>query len=262
MTVKTAYNRLIYLLAFITLASTLTGCIQADAKIVLNNDGSGKVIITELITKEGINRINTLSNNGSIPRIDITGYFKDASKSDTSAELQRISSGISCDSVNTFIPQAGGLGRKSVFSFKDINKVRLFSGNNTGSSYLKADFTGAEINISANINPAERDKILKILRTINALPNTIRAAFTGMKVKIDLSLPREIQKTTASFVHADNKGITFLDIDIGKLIATPGAIDKLKQFGNNASNGNAYDIPNSLSLKLEPKTEIYIKLQD
>ncbi len=262
MSVKTVCRERLYLLLFSILACILTGCIQADAQIVLNNDGSGKIIITELITQKGIDQIKQLSANGSIPRIDVASYFKDANKDDTTAELSRISYGISCDSVNTFIPEAGGLGRKSVFGFNDINKVRLFSGSNPDNSYLQAVFSGTELTITANINSAEREKLLKILRTLGSLPDTIRSAFSGMRVTVKLSTPREIKATTASFPDADNRGITFLDIDIGKLIATPVTIDKLMQSGNTVSNETAPGVQNLSSVKLEPKTEVYIRLKD
>lgn len=223
---KTAYTPILLLLLFL-LSPLLTGCVEVDTQITLNQDGSGKVIVTEILTKEGKNRLAILSKNGKIPNIDIAEYFTSRTGENLAKKITEFSSGIDYNSVKILKFSDGSSGKLTTYTFKDINKVILFNINSGNKENLKFDFNKKTLKIHIKLNKQEKTDIATAAELLSSVPAIIKEAFKGMKINIALNTEQKFKTTTAHYSNANKNIITFLSVDVGKLIATPEVINTL-----------------------------------
>ena len=223
---KSADTPLLLFLLFL-LSPLITGCIEVDAQITLNQDGSGKIIVTEILTNEGKNRLAILSKNGKIPNIDITEYFTSRTGEDLAKRITKFSSGIDYNSVKMLKFADGSEGRLTTYTFKDINKVILFNINSGNKENLKFDFNRKTLKIHIKLNKQEKTDIATASVLLSSVPAIIKEAFKGMKINIVLNTEQKFKTTTAHYSNASKNIITFLNVDVGKLIATPEVINTL-----------------------------------
>ena len=216
-----------FILILLTLTPLFAGCAKIDAQITLNQDGSGKIIITELLTEEGRNRIAMLSNSRKIPTIDIIGYFTQKNEKELAKGISYISNGITYNSIKIFKLANGSIGKSTTYTFKDINKVILFNRNSGNKENLKFEFNGTILKIYSKLNNKEKTDITNATKLLGSIPSIIKEAFNNMRINITLNTEQKFKTTSASYPNMDRNIITFLNVDIGKLIATPEVINTL-----------------------------------
>ncbi len=54
---------------------TMSGCIEVDAVIALNEDGSGRIVVRETLTAAGRQRLKRLKKDHKLPLLDVNAYF-------------------------------------------------------------------------------------------------------------------------------------------------------------------------------------------
>ena len=230
----------------------LPGCITADAALTLNPDGSGKIVITEILTNKGRQNIGEMTQNGKIPDIDITGYFRNIDKSQLTAQALNYSEGLSFTSAKPLSLPDGSMGKIITYSFKDINQLKLYTGKSKDLPTVTFHFSENELTISVKLSQKDRTELTRTTSVLGNLLPAYAEAFNGMKVSIIFILPAPVSQTNAHFLSHEKNLLTILNIDVGKLIATPAAINTLIEFPSNT--------PEELAAKLQPYNE-WLKLE-
>ena len=222
--------RFFLLLAALTFMS---GCIRIDSMIYLNEDGSGSVEVTEMITGQGIDLLANLGKSGQIPNIDITDYFTVINETELAERANEVSEGIEFYSVAPIKLEDGSVGKKTTYKFKDINKVKLFSQRAKKRATIAFNYNNNRLNITTNLTEREEVEVMHRVKSLNNIPDGFKPAFSGMKFSIKLKTARPIASTNALFVSPNHKGITIIQVDVGKLISTPEAIEALSSYNRN-----------------------------
>ena len=254
-------GRLLTPLLFLIVLLT-SGCITVDTALTLNPDGSGNITIHEVLTASGQKNIHALKQNGTIPDIDITGYFNNINNNELAAAIPNYTEGLTFTTIESNRLPDGSLSITIAYSFNNINDVKFYTTMARQTPLLKFKYTKDELTISTKINEKDRNELERTTTILGSLLSSYANAFQGMNIQITLTPPAIITQSNAHFLNPGKDTVTFLNIDIGKLIATPAAINTLIEFQNKTSEELSTKLlPFEDWLKLETQESITLKLQ-
>jgi hypothetical protein len=223
--------RLLRLLSFGALSVVLSGCINAATLVKVKPDGSGTVEQTVLM--------NMAALKGMMSSLDPKGQMKGESpfsEAQLKQTAEKLGKGVKFVSSTPMKGANGFEGVKAIFSFEDINQIRVDQDPNI------AGGTGGAMSQGSSANPV-RFKFEKqganSLLTIQFDENTkagnpdpapstqaptdvdpammqmMKQMFNGFKVAIDLEVEGKIVKTNADYVSGSK--ITLLELDMAGL---------------------------------------------
>jgi hypothetical protein len=273
----------ITLLTCVSTILFLAGCINTETVIKVKKDGGGTlteiVLLSNTVTEmiEGMassfGADSTQGNKEEFNLLDEDKLKEDAKKMGEGVTF------VSAEEIKT----EKAAGYKAIFSFSDINKLKINQnpGENLPSKpgeektaepeYISFEFKKGKVSTLKIKRPEPKEKESSTQKeipektgadsakvddqTIEAMKNM----FGGMRIAVLVEIEGEITKTNAT--HVDGNCITIMEMDFAKLMEIP---EKLKEFA--ASNPRSVedvqkmvkDVP---GIKVDLNDEIVVKFK-
>ncbi len=254
----------------------LSGCLQVDTKINLNQDGSGTIEETVMIKESVLNMMKEFIVMFDSSKANEFEMFKESELQDKAANFGEGVKYISGKKIVTDDLE----GFKALYSFEDINKLIInpspenkvpfnnelneeeapvennlkFNFKKGSPSILTIDFPDTEKDESYNDSSdfEEQDSTFN-----ESVKQKIIEMFDGMKINLTLNFNKPIIETDASFVDGDK--VTIMQIDFSDIIKHKDILENLdrqkpetiKQFKDAIG-----DLP---GVKIEYKDKVTIK---
>lgn len=250
-----------------------TGCLQVDTTVKLNKDGSGTIEEKVMMSSMVVQMIKQFMN--SMP--DSSGEkqeFNLFNEDELRSKVSEYGEGVKYVSGSK-LSKDGWEGYKAVYSFKDINNLRMDTNPNKkveldeGSSEVENDFFSfrfkpgniAELiidrpDVSMNKEP-ETDESNDESMQNQPLNDSMVKMMDGMRIKISLQPQGNIVSTNASYVQGSE--VTLLDLDFSKLLNNKGSLDKLKKNPPKSLDDMEKIVKNIPGMKIELQKPVSIK---
>lgn len=233
---------LVRFVTFACLAAFGTGCINSATSVKVKPDGSGTIEQTTLMNTQSLRpMLQGLEQQGAKPA---AGPVVNEADLKRGAERMGVTyvSGVPAKGPNGFE------GVKAVYSFTDINKVRIDQDPNLAGSTSGAFGAPAQAEEDAlqfKLSQAGGVSTLVVTfpdkATGSAKPDAesggpdmsnpqmlamMKSMFDGFKVAIDLEVLGTIVKTDADWVNGSK--VTLLEMDLGQLLQDEGKLKEIQ----------------------------------
>jgi len=286
-----------FFLAALALA-TFSGCLQIEKLVKLKPDGSGTIEETLVMSKETVASLQKFTEGMAAQTAPATNpdekpgkkkkkattpapaAFSLLDESKLKAEAEKMGEGVKFVSA-TKINDDKSDGYKAIFSFTDINKVKL--DQNPGSTMPSPGGKGAnegpngkskkepltfhftkgspgELTISmpqpdAKAPPAQP----QTGETLDMAVQAMRQIFKDMKVTIAVEVQGTIQETNAEYHDASR--VTLVSVDFNKLVENPDKLKTLAQQNPQTLQASKALLKDLDGVKLESSPEVKVKFQ-
>ncbi len=250
-----------------------TGCLQVDTTVKLNKDGSGtieeKVMMSDMVVQMMNQFMNSMpDSSGKKQELKL---FKEDELRDKASEYGEGVKYVSGKEVS----KDGWKGYKAVYSFKDINKLRMDTDPNKkmeldeGRSEVENDYFSfrfkpgnvAELTINRpdiSMNKeTETDESNTDSTQNQPMDDNIVKMMDGMRIKISLQPRGNIVSTNASYVEGSE--VTLLDVDFSALLKNKGSLDKFKKNPPKSLDEMEAIVKNIPGMKIELQKSVSIK---
>ena len=250
-----------------------TGCLQVDTTVKLNKNGSGTIEEIVMMSSMVVQMMNQFMN--SMP--DSSGEkqeFKLFKEDELKDKASNYGDGVKYVSGKE-ISKDGWEGYKAVYSFKDINKLRMDTdpnkkveldegGTEVENDYFSFRFKPGNIaeliidrpDVSMN-EETESDERDSEDTQNHQLDDNIVKMMDGMRIKISLKPEGNIIKTNASYV--DGSEVTLIDLDFSKLLKNKESLERLKKNPPKSLNEMKEIVKNIPGMKIELQKPVSIK---
>ena len=254
-----------------------TGCLQVDTTVKLNKDGSGTIEEKVMMSDMVVQMMNQFMN--SMP--DSSGkkqefkLFKEDELRDKASEYGEGVKYVSGKEVS----KDGWQGYKAIYSFKDINNLRMDTdpnkkvdideGSGEGGSETENDFFSfrfkpgnvAELTIDRPDVPMNKETETNE-SNVDSMQNQplndqIIKLMDGMRVKISLQPQGNIVSTNASYVNGSE--VTLLDVNFSELLKNKEDLDKFKKNPPKTLDEMEAIVKNIPGMKIELQKAVSIK---
>lgn len=231
------------LVAIATVSTLLTGCINSATLIRLKADGSGTIEQTTLM--------NTQAFKGMLGGLEAQGA-KPAGPVFNEADLQKQAArmgGVKYVSSEPIKGANGFEGMKAIYSFDDINQVRVdqdpnLSGSTGGGSFTTEPSSKNPVIFAfakTGANPVLTVTFPDQAKSTSTAPDPsqggpdmsnpqmmamMKSMFDGFRVAIDLEVAGAIVKTNADYVNGNK--VTLLEMDLGQLMQDEAKLKELQ----------------------------------
>jgi hypothetical protein len=268
------YFKIFFVLLFpVTL---FTGCLQVETTVKLNKDGSGTIEEKVMMSKMVVQMMNQFMN--SMP--DSSGKkqeFKLFKEDDLRTKASEYGEGVSYVSGKEVSGKDGWEGYKAVYSFKDINKLRMDTNPNKkveldeGGSGVENDYFSfrfkpgnvAELIIDRPDVPMSEEPATNESNedsTENQPMNDyIVKMMDGMRIKICLQPQGKIVSTNASYV--DGPEVTLVDVDFSALLKNKESFERLEKNPPKSLDEMKEIVKNIPGMKIEFQKPVSIKFK-
>lgn len=246
---------IIHVILAVVLTLAMSSCLEINETVRLNRDGTGSIVEETILGAQASAMLQMAALQGGENAADLFG--EDAAKK----RAEKLGKGVTVGKMEK-INQDGRTGSRVVYHFTDINQVTLNMSD--GASFLTAmspEVAGAaEENADAVkpitfeykdgqltiLNPQANKEDLKALRDIPAKgpadseesealadPQSAQMQAMAMQMMKDMKISAQIviepgiAKTDATY-H-DQKTITLMEMDMGKLMANPDMMKQMQQ---------------------------------
>jgi hypothetical protein len=263
------------ILFFLLLPAILfTGCLQIETTVKLNKDGSGtieeKVMMSKMVVQMMSQFMNSMPDSSG-KKQDFTLFKED----DLRNKASEYGEGVKYVSGKAVSGKDGWEGYKAVYSFKDINKLRMDTnpnkkvelgegGSETENDYFSFRFKPGNIaeliidrpDVSMNEDTAMNESNDDSTQN-QPLGDYIVKMMDGMRIKISLQPKGNIVSTNASYV--DGSEVTLLDVDFSALLKNKESLDRLTKNPPKSLEAMEEIVKNIPGLKIELKKPVSIK---
>ena len=221
-------------------AIALAGCIDTQTTITVKADGSGTIEKTIILSKHLPELMQSMGNKDDPAKIAAGMLNEQGLK----AGAARMGTGVSFVSA-TKVSSPKGDGYKAVYSFKDINAVKIsqnpttdltMPGVPTTNAVDKESFaftfkkgSPASLSIAFPKTDASATSAAASGAPQNAdekMMAKIKELYADMRVVLAIAVDGSITATNASYVSGST--VTIVDMDFGKVIANDAVYTKLK----------------------------------
>jgi hypothetical protein len=251
-----------------------TGCLQVETTVKLNKDGSGtieeKVMMSEMVVQMMSQFMNSMPDSSGKKQ-----EFKLFKEDELKNKVSEYGEGVKYVSGKEVTGKDGWEGYIAVYSFKDINKLRMDTNPNKkveldeGGSGVENDYFSfrfkpgnvAELvidrpDVSMNEDTATSESSDDSTQN-QPLGDYIVKMMDGMRIKISLQPNGNIVSTNASYV--DGSEVTLLDVDFSALLKNKESLDKLKKNPPKSLKAMEEIVKNIPGIKIELKKPVSIK---
>lgn len=264
------------LLLLVLLSTSLFGCLQVDTKVNVKKDGSGTIEETVLIKNEVINMLKEFAMAFDSTKKDDFSFFKE---DEMKAKASDYGEGVKFKSSQK-INKKGFDGYKVVYSFTDINKIKLNvnpddklpMGESSAeemendNDYVNFSFKKGSPSLLTILFPEkkmEKDQTSETTEiSDSAMTDQIDKMiemFDGMRISVNLFVNGDIQETDATYV--DGNKITLMDINFAELIKNKDVLIALEK-SNQMSRENFKEMTASIpGIKVEAQEKIIVKIR-
>lgn len=255
-----------------------SGCLQVNTKINLNKDGSGTIEETFVMKSSVVNMMREFVLAFDSTKTDEFNLFNE---NELSAKATNYGEGVQYDSGEKVVVD-GYEGFKIVYSFADINKIRINPSpedkvpfrdelGETDSSVfdenLQFNFTKGNPSILIiNFPQTKKDKESSMGENeIEVEDSTLNSEqiqkliemFDGMKISSSFNFNDVIKETDASYVNGSE--ITLLQVDFSEIIKHKDVLEKLQKTNPKSMEGFKDIVGKLPGIKVESKETVTIK---
>lgn len=258
-------------------ACLLASCFQNETVIHLNKDGSGTLTEETAFGPQAVEMLTQLAQlggggGGGDPLADLVSEEKAKARAATLGE------GVTFEKIEA-AGQNGFKGGKATYKFEDINKLKLSPDSSTKN--VMPEMPGAPPEAKKESKPLgfkydggklvlsipEPEKPEAPAEEVPGAPGEIgpdeeaqaKALLGNMKISLKLVVEPGIAETDAT--HVDGNTITLTEMDFGKIIEKPGAIQKLSKMGNANPDAALEEMKKLDGVKVETKREVTVTLK-
>lgn len=273
-------KKIMELVAVLVLSCGLAGCFQVDQVVTLSPDGSGTVAETFMISRKVAESMAALTAGmGEQPGADGNGKATAKEQSFfTDDEIRKRGESFGPDvSFVRMVRLANGQfeGYRAVYSFKDINKLRLEQGNpgmpgqtgQAGESAPKGTefvFTPGKTALlvvkqpkksapageaAAGMQPPAREASAEELAMV-------RQMFDGLRISTTLVLKGKVVDTNAT--HRTGSTIILAEVDFGKILDKPELLAKIAALQQGDQAAAMEMIKNFPGMKVDMNDELRV----
>ena len=261
-------RRRLLLLSVLIISLAISGCIDSATKITVNGDGSGIITETMGMSKEVVKQMQQMMPAEGSSAVTNENFFK---REDFVEKASEFGQDVKLIDFKTSSNETS-IYAQAVFEFKDIAKIRLKQGDNSGigdaeassedQKYITFNFDKSTDNPTLKINIPQKDAVET--KTDVAQPPVKKASapevammkqmFTGMHFAGLIEVNGKITSTNAQYVEGST--VTLFDIQFDKLLDKP---EILAQLQPGSSSRPAQDILEGIDgIKLDTNKEINI----
>ena len=254
-------------------SAALAGCFQATTLVKLNPDGSGTIEQTLTMNAQTLAQLSALSAMGNQSKdgksggTDLSDPFSEAN---ARAEAAKMGPGVTFVSSQK-VQDGQFTGRKAVYAFADIRKLRLNEVNAPDSSSTGLSAKSDDPPMSFTFQQLGNGDGLLTINNASAthgsgLPGTggsdannpqamqmMKMFLQGMKIDIAVQVGRVV-RTNVPYVHGGT--VTLLNIDFDQLLADPAGFDSLQKAKTPAETRAALKNVKGVEASLDPQLTI------
>ena len=260
------------------LTAVLSGCLQVNTKVNLNKDGSGTIEETFVMKNEVINMMKEFAvmfDSTKTEKFEMFNEEELRSKASNFGEGVKYVSGEK-STIN------GYEGYKVVYSFNDINKVKLSPSpddkipfgddlnkdkEKAVDDYLKFNFTkGNPSTLVVNFPKPQMEEEVKLDSAYTPIEDSTFTdemqqkfveMFDGMKIALHFNFEDAIDETDASFV--DGSDVTLMQVDFSEILKHKDVLKKLQNSEPKTMEEFREAVGDLEGIKIEFKEQVTIK---
>ncbi len=264
----------------------LSGCIDSTTLVFVKKDGSGYVMETvymSLAIKQTLQEITTDQEQNILLPTEMAQY---------SAKAQMMGTGVKLASAKKVLRNDGFSGVQVIYSFDDINQLKLSSepDNSSGTPEMSpptvdtrqkipitfefVNTRGPKSKLIINMPPMPENKTSETTPDIRSKPMTMppiqlemmKQIFKGMRIRIIVKVDGKILTSNAAYIGKGKKSnvkqfVTLFEMDVNKLADNNAfmKITSLSQSTDLASAAN--ELQNIPGVKLETADRVEIEFR-
>ena len=274
MTFPEIMKRFILPLLSLLAAGSLSSCFQSETIIRLNKDGSGTLTEETGFGAKAIEMLAQLAAFGGDAAKDPLAEM--VSEDKAKARAATLGEGVTFEKVEP-TAKNGGKGAKVTYRFADINTLKISPDEAAKSSIPQMPgqpapevkktepiiFKYEAGKLAITIPQPKNDEVpageAPPAQEIGAEEEKqMKELFAGMRVTVKVVVEPGISATTASYVE-DNT-ITLVDMDFGKMMEKPGAIQKMAAMGQGNPEKAMEEMKKLDGVKVETKPQVEVTL--
>lgn len=268
--------KLIKLIIFLFIPVILfSGCLKVKSNVVINKDGSGileeQVLMSDAVVAMMNEFMSSFQDSTSTPE-----EFKLFKEDELKAKASEYGEGVKYVSGEE-IKIDGWQGYKAIYSFEDLNKLKMETDPNTKvenpqddeqeTEYFSFKFTPGDIAELIVDRPSlssekedEDEEVSKETGTDNQeIDDNLIKMMDGLSMIISLEFKGEIVETNASYV--DGSKITLLDIDFSELLNNKESLELFKKNPPDNLDEMKAIVENIPGIKVEFQKPVTIKFK-
>lgn len=264
-------KKLLTTLSAAFLALLTSSCLDHEAVITINKDGSGTITEQTLFSAEASAMMAQMAGLGGEGQ-DPLSKMIDAEA--TAASAKKMGEGVEVEKAEK-IDKDGRKGGRVTYKFKDINKVKFTMGgsmSDAGKSMqppglpeekkpeqqpISFKYEDGTLTLTNPQNkPAEGEKPEKPEIDEQQLAMA-QGMFKDMRMSLKVEFPGGIEESDATNVSGNT--VTLAEMEFGKLVSDPAKLKKLMELDDPAAAATAFKGVDGL--KVEPKETITVKLK-
>ena len=268
-----------FVLAGFLLTTLFVGCLQVDTKVTVNKDGSGTIEEKVLMKNAVIEMFKQFATMFDSTKSEDFQMFKE---DELKSKAANYGEGVEYRSGEKFSIE-GYEGYKVVYSFKDINKIKLnpspddkmpfgegisaeVNEEKAVDDYLKFNFTKGNPAILVIDFPkpqAEVDSVIEDTEAIQDsafsedMTNKLTEMFDGLKMNLVINFNDDIDETDASFVEGNN--VTVMQVDFSEILKHKDVLEKMQKNKPKTMEQFKEVVGDLPGIKIEFKDQITIK---
>lgn len=268
----------------------LSGCLQVDSLVSVKPDGSGTITLNVVMSREAVEQVRAISSgfsglgdSNAKPR---TFQLLDEAKLKLAAT--KMGEGVTLTSSKKVMMPDGGEGYIAVYSFPDINKVRINQnpsdampnvgggGKKQKTENVKFKFVPGPPAILVINTPAEdpekaskdkdkdkddgkKEKENKRDKKDEFAGQILSQVLKDMKVTLAVEVEGKIVNTDADYITGNR--VTMLDLDFNQLIADPAKAAELQKANPKSIEDVKKLMKGVPGVKVESKPSVRISFQ-
>jgi len=266
-------------------ALVLPSCLQQHATITLNKDGSGTIVEETILGAQAAAMLGGLGAGlGGGDDAKAKDPLKDmVSESKAKERAAQLGEGVTLDKVEP-IDKDGKKGARVTYRFTDINKLKYTDAGEGLGKAMAEDvpqagdaikeaakkpttfkYAGGVLTIAMPDEPKpaagdakKDDEPEPDAAQAAQMEGMMKAMMGDMKISFKLVITPGIAETNATHVEANT--ITLAEMDMAKVLETPGAFSKLKGMDKDQAKAMAA-LKDVKGVKIEEKKEITVKVK-
>jgi hypothetical protein len=250
-----------------------SGCLKVNSNVIINKDGSGileeQVLMSDMVISMMNEFMSSFQDSTSAPE-----EFKLFKEDELKAKASEYGEGMKYVSGEE-IKIDGWQGYKAIYSFEDLNKIKMDTDPNTkienpqddgqeteyfSFKFIPGDIAELIIDRPALSSEKKDEKISVETETENQeLDDNFIKMMDGMTMTISLEFNGEIVETNASYV--DDSKVTMLDIDFSELLKNKESLELFKKNPPDNLDEMKTIVENIPGMKVEFQKPVIVKFK-
>lgn len=250
-----------------------SGCIKVNSNVIINKDGSGileeQVLMSDMVITMMNEFMSSFQDSTSAPE-----EFKLFKEDELKTKASEYGEGVKYVSGEE-IKIDGWQGYKAIYSFEDLNKIKMETDPNTKvenpqndgqvTEYFSFKFVPgdiAELIIDRpDLSSKNQDEEISVETDSEnqELDDNLIKMMDGMTMTISLEFNGEIVETNASFV--DGSKVTMLDIDFSEILKNKESLELFKKNPPDNLDEMKAIVENIPGMKVEFQKPVIVKFK-